>query len=83
MRGRDFSLNFYEATDSNRGTARQFAIVGYFMMENKTGWSHFAGVCTNGSRSMGGSYNGLQVIICAKAPCTVWAYCIFHKEALA
>ncbi|XP_067132430.1 protein FAM200A-like [Centruroides vittatus] len=53
------------------------------MVENNLEWTKCVGVCTDGGRSMSGSYGGLQALIRNKAPDSVWTHCIIHREALA
>lgn len=50
------------------------------MFENNLEWTKCVGVCTNGGRSMSGSYAGAYS---KKAPYSVWAHCIIHREAFA
>ncbi|XP_067121346.1 zinc finger BED domain-containing protein 5-like, partial [Centruroides vittatus] len=60
-----------------------FEILNIFMDENNLEWTKCVGVCTDGGRSMSGSYGGLQALIRNKAPDSVWTHCIIHREALA
>ncbi|XP_067120060.1 zinc finger BED domain-containing protein 5-like [Centruroides vittatus] len=60
-----------------------FEILNIFMVENNLEWTKCVGVCTDGGRSMSGSYGGLQALIRNKAPDSVWTHCIIHREALA
>ncbi|XP_060846219.1 zinc finger BED domain-containing protein 5-like [Rhopalosiphum padi] len=60
-----------------------FDILNNFMSENMLDWIKCVGVCTDGARSMSGSYGGLQSLIRSKAPDALWTHCIIHREALA
>jgi hypothetical protein len=53
------------------------------MSDNMLDWTKCVGVCTDGARSMSGSYGGLQSFIKSKSPDALWTHCIIHIEALA
>ncbi|XP_066482086.1 SCAN domain-containing protein 3-like [Tiliqua scincoides] len=60
-----------------------FEVVDDFMVQNQIDWERCVGVCTDGSGSMAGCYQGLRDRIRSKAPNVVWTHCMIHREALA
>lgn len=60
-----------------------FEVVDNFMVQNQIAWDQCVGVCTDGSGSMAGCYQGLRDRIRSKAPNAVWTHCMIHREALA
>jgi hypothetical protein len=59
-----------------------FDIIDTFMSENSLEWTKCVCVCTDGARSMSGSYGGSQAFIRSKSPETLWAHCVSQREEL-
>ncbi|GFW20767.1 protein ZBED8 [Trichonephila clavipes] len=59
-----------------------FDILNSFINEANIEWKIVNGICTDGARTMSGSFKSIQALVKQKSPHCIWTHCMIHREAL-